>query len=110
MCKIIDFDAFLGVILETQSEITFQNIRKMVEQFESSSVVVDFSSGSVASALSHYPDFFAISRDKKCYSRAAEFNHEGVKEEFDLMIPAEIKQQINDILNEKSGDYVGIWR
>ena len=107
MCKIIDFDAFLGVILEIKKEIAFKALREMVEHFENSSVVVNFSSAAVASALSHYPQVFSISREKKCYIRAKDFNSDFVKDEFDSMIPDEIKSQINNILSQKSDKHVG---
>ncbi len=108
MCKIIEFDAFLGVILEKRPKIEFRTLRKMIEQFESTSVVVDFSSKTVASALSHYPNIFEISRENKCYSRAAHFDSNFVKEEFEAVIPEDIKKRIDMILSEKRNEYVGL--
>lgn len=107
MCKIIDFDAFLGLVLEKQEKVGFRILREMVEYFEESSVVIDFSSATVASALSHYPQIFAVSRENKCYSRAGKFSKIFIEEEFAPMVPDDVKKMIEDILNEKSIKHVG---
>jgi|GEM_PF-5771324 len=107
MCKLIEFDAFLGTVLERQDEITFRQLREMVEYFESLSIVVDFSSQATAAALSYYPQFFSISREKKCYLRAAQFDPCIVHDEFAPAIPSEIRKQIDSILNGTPENHVG---